>query len=86
MSAPARAALPPPPQTRAGRREWLAAARPAALRARCGITLRVIAAALGVCPMTVWRWENGELAPNGAPGTAYCRVIAGLARHLEVTW
>jgi len=53
-------------------------------RVRCGIPLRAMAVALGVCFSTIARWENGQNTPTGPRGAAYLRVIAGLARHLEV--
>jgi DNA-binding transcriptional regulator YiaG len=73
------------PEGRAGRREWLASVGAGTVRVRCGFTLATIGAALGVYPMTVQRWETGSRVPTGAQGEAYCRVIAGLARHLEAT-
>jgi hypothetical protein len=73
------------PSRRAGRewRAWLAAAAPGAVRVRCGLTLATVGEALGVGPMTVWRWENGRRVPAGAAAESYRRVIAGLAWHLE---
>jgi DNA-binding XRE family transcriptional regulator len=83
MLAP-RGPLPPIPDTAQGRRQWLAAVNPAAARVACGLSLAVVAEALEVVPMTVWRWEIGRQSPKGKAGISYCRVIAGLARHLEV--
>lgn len=66
--------------------EWLSAVNPAGLRVQCGFTLRMIAAAAGTTFGTVWKWEQGIAVPTGRPGAAYCRIVAGLARHAEVTW
>ncbi len=60
-------------------------AEPAALRVACGLTLNTMATAIGVSKMAIWRWETGRLKPRGAAGERYRRVIAGLARHMEVT-
>jgi DNA-binding transcriptional regulator YiaG len=66
-----------------GRAAWLAAVRPAAVRRACGIRQATIAAALGVGGGTVSQWETGARRPGAGAGEAYCRVIAGLLRHLE---
>lgn len=50
------------------------------VRLDCGITQEAIAAGLGVSRVTVSAWENRTRRPS----EAYCRVIAGLLRHLEV--
>jgi len=63
---------------------WLAAVDAAAVRVRCGIGLRALAAGIGVPYSTVWNWDTRTRVPTGAGGARYCRVIAGLARHLEV--
>lgn len=57
-----------------------------ALREQAGIGMRAMARALRVSQTQIWRWENGHAAPAGAAGARYARVIAGLKRHLEVTW
>lgn len=72
--------------TRAESRDWLAAVNPGGLRTQCGFTLRTVADAAGTTFGTVWKWEQGITTPTGAAGAAYCRIVAGLARHLEVTW
>jgi DNA-binding transcriptional regulator YiaG len=52
----------------------------AGVRRACGITQETVAAALGVSRRTVSAWEHRQWGPT----EAYCRVIAGLQRHLEV--
>ena len=72
------------PPTYAGRREWVTGMHAADVRARCGIPQQAIATALGVTDVSVSKWERGLVVPTGRAGDAYCRVVAGLARHLEV--
>lgn len=62
----------------------LATARPADARRACGIRQVTIAAALGVSHVAVHSWETGRKGPSGEAAAAYCRVVAGLLRHLEV--
>ena len=50
------------------------------VRLDCGITQQTIADALGVSRVTISAWERRVRRPSGA----YCRVMAGLRRHLEV--
>lgn len=52
------------------------------VRLDCGFTQETIAAALGVRRTTVSAWERCQ----NHPSEAYCRVVAGLLRHLAVTW
>lgn len=80
----ARSPLGTAPAARLPRAEWLARAEPAALRVACGLTLGTLSAALGVPKQSIWRWETGQRTPRGAAGARYCRVIEGLARHMEV--
>lgn len=70
--------------SRAQRFAWLAAIQPGTVRVRCGFTIRTIARAVGVGYGTVWKWEAGRTCPASPEGEAYCRVIAALARHLEI--
>lgn len=67
------------------RRDWLLAVGAGEVRRACGISQRTVAAALGVSQAAVCTWERGAKVPAGPAGIAYCRVIAGLIRHLEVT-
>lgn len=69
-----------------GHARRLAAMSPGTLRRAAGITQQTIADALGVSRMAVSTWETGARRPSGEAGAAYCRFIAGLARHAEVTW
>lgn len=67
------------------RADWLRSVDPGLVRARCGVSFRAIARACGVAgPAVVYRWETGSTVPQGAAGAAYCRIIRGLANHLEV--
>lgn len=52
------------------------------VRLDCGFTQETIAVALGVGRTTVSSWERRQ----NRPSEAYCRVMAGLVRHLAVTW
>ncbi len=70
-------------------RDWLGRARGAAsldgidlagVRQACGITQETMAAGLNVKRAAVSLWENRRRRPP----EAYCRVITGLARHLEI--
>lgn len=67
-----------------GRGRWLATVRPGDARRACGIRQATIAAALGVSHVAVHYWETGRKGPSGEARAAYCRVVAGLLRHLEV--
>lgn len=53
-------------------------------RSRAGVGMKAVADALGVPPMTVWRWEQRHTVPAGPQGASYARIMTGLARHLEV--
>lgn len=70
-------------QSALDRRDWLLDIGAQAVRCECGITQRTMASALGVSTAAVSLWENGLRVPFGPKAIAYCRVIAGLARHLE---
>jgi DNA-binding XRE family transcriptional regulator len=67
-----------------GPRDWLLEIGAGEIRRACGISQGTAAAALGVSQFTVSAWETGLRAPVSEAGAAYCRVVAGLARHLEV--
>lgn len=90
-TAPVIACIPAPardplavPGTQRERAGWLRHASPREVRRACGIPGPAIAEALRVNVSTVYVWERLEHAPQGAQGDAYCRIIAGLRRHLEV--
>jgi hypothetical protein len=74
----------PEPVTGGEVRAYLTGVDAGAARVRNGVTLATVAAALGCRKDQVWRWENRRSAPRGTRGAAYCRVVAGLLRHLEV--
>lgn len=67
-------------------RAYLRSVDAGALRQQCRISQRTVARALGVTQNAVWRWEQGFGFPRGASAGRYARVIAGLQRHLEVSW
>ena len=71
--------------TNAEIRAYLRSVDPGAIRTRAEISLSTIAAAIGTGKTTVWQWEMRRRAPRGVTGVRYCRVVAGMARHLEVT-
>jgi DNA-binding transcriptional regulator YiaG len=66
------------------RRDWLTDADAAEIRRACGFSQRTMRTALGIPRATFSRWERGQNAPSGAEGDAYCRVMAALARHLQI--
>jgi DNA-binding XRE family transcriptional regulator len=70
------------PDRYAARRDWLLDVDAAGARRRAGISQQTVARALGVSQAAVCMWETGRRVPYGARGTAYCRVVAGLLRHL----
>jgi hypothetical protein len=79
------------PETLLEFREWQRLGRFRTIREDCGIRGVTMAAALGVHPATVYRWETGtdRRSPFGPPADAehwasYLRVIRGLMNHLEV--
>lgn len=79
--------LPPVPQLTAERLAWLRAAGPADIRITARVPLQAIADALGVDLVTINKWERGgrmRRIQGSRAFAGYCRVIAGLARHLEV--
>lgn len=53
------------------------------LRVSAGLSLAEVAAACGVLPSTVWRWERGERRPRGRHGLAYARVLDRLTSMEE---
>lgn len=71
------------PDTALARRDWLLEIGAAEVRRACGISQRTLATALGVSQVSVHAWETGKNAPVSRAGAAYCRVIAGLIRHLD---
>lgn len=84
-----------PPEKRAGRcrvmasreiRDLAASCDRRGLRVRAGIRQRTIAAALGTSQATISGLERSWRYPRSELGRAYARVIAGLARHEQVTW
>jgi DNA-binding transcriptional regulator YiaG len=72
--------------TNAELRAFLARHDLRALRRGCGITLRTMGAGLGICWPRIQAWETGRYLPRGPEAVRYARVVAGMARHLEVTW
>jgi DNA-binding transcriptional regulator YiaG len=65
-------------------RSLLSAIDPQAVRRQAGISVAVMAAALGVPEWKVGQWERRRRPPRGLVAYSYTRVIAGLARHLEI--
>jgi DNA-binding transcriptional regulator YiaG len=48
------------------------------IRDAAGLSLRDIAAAVGVSQTTVWRWERGAQAPHGPGATAWALLLRDL--------
>ncbi len=48
------------------------------IRTAAGVTLREMATALDVTPMTVLRWERGEVRPAHRHAAAYRSLLDGL--------
>jgi DNA-binding transcriptional regulator YiaG len=65
-------------------RALLDSADPAYLRERAGIRATRIGVALGVSCGTVRGWELRRHVPSGRYAFRYARIVAGLARHLEI--
>lgn len=57
----------PPPEERAR------------IRKESGVSLRDLAKELGVSPMTVGRWESGQVRPRLDQAAAYARLLAAVA-------
>jgi hypothetical protein len=66
-------------------RALLRAVDPQSVRRQAGISVAVIAAALAVPEWQVRQWERRRRPPRGLIAYGYARVIAGLARHLEIS-
>lgn len=49
------------------------------IRQATGWSLQGIGMALGVTPVTVWRWERGQRNPRGPAAVAYCELLRELA-------
>jgi DNA-binding XRE family transcriptional regulator len=48
------------------------------VRRRAGVSQERLAAELGVCESTVYRWEAGERVPRGELRRSYARLLAEL--------
>ena len=48
------------------------------IRTAAGVTLREMASVLDVTPMTVLRWERGEVRPASGHALAYRELLDGL--------
>jgi transcriptional regulator with XRE-family HTH domain len=49
------------------------------LRVAAGLSLREVAAELGVGPSTLFRWEAGERRPRGKAAIRYAELLEALA-------
>jgi DNA-binding transcriptional regulator YiaG len=54
-----------------------------AIREAAGVSRREVAAALGVAPETVWRYEAGTRQPRGPARERYIDLLEGLAEVAE---
>ena len=48
------------------------------IRINAAVSLREIAADIGVAPTSVQRWETAQRAPRGLPAVRYLRVMESL--------
>jgi transcriptional regulator with XRE-family HTH domain len=60
-------------------RAWATSGVARSLREGRRLTLREIAAVVGVVPSTILRWERGERRPRGAAAARYGAVLRRLA-------
>ena len=60
--------------TRSGRGERL--------RVAAGLSQGEMAAAIGVTPACISRWEAGDRRPRGAAAVAYAQLLRELAAHM----
>ncbi|MEX0991594.1 MAG: helix-turn-helix transcriptional regulator [Actinomycetota bacterium] len=60
-------------------RQLAASGEAKATRLRSGLSLREVAAGVGVSDTTVLRWEGGTHAPHGEAAVAYLGVLDQLA-------
>jgi transcriptional regulator with XRE-family HTH domain len=50
-----------------------------ALRLGAGLSLREVAAAVGISHSNLWRWEAGQRTPRGRAALAWAVLLAELA-------
>jgi transcriptional regulator with XRE-family HTH domain len=50
------------------------------LRLAAGLSIREVAGSIGSSPSAVWRWENGQRTPRGAPAAAWGELLQALDR------
>jgi DNA-binding transcriptional regulator YiaG len=48
------------------------------VRRRQSLSLREVADCIGCGVTTLWRWERGERAPQGAPAVAWAQLVSAL--------
>ena len=70
-------ALPPLPQ-RVSAAKLPPPAERVRIRRQSGASLRDFAKELGVSPMTVGRWESGQVRPHLDQAAAYARLLAAV--------
>lgn len=51
-----------------------------AVRVNAGLSLREVAAAVGVHPTTVYGWETGKSIPHGKAAIRYSRLLFALEK------
>lgn len=52
------------------------------IRVASGLSQAEVAAAIGVSPVAISRWEAGERRPRGAGAVAYARLLRDLAARM----
>ncbi|PKQ22322.1 MAG: hypothetical protein CVT65_13970 [Actinobacteria bacterium HGW-Actinobacteria-5] len=52
-------------------------------RQAAGLSLREVAAAVGISPTTLWRWEKGQRTPRGRAAIAWACLLDELGRKVR---
>lgn len=63
-------------------REAASSGRGVRVRIAAGVSQGEVAAAVGVTPACISRWEAGERRPRGEPAARYAQVLRDLAERV----